>query len=125
MSYEAKIETFSDHIRAVVSGTRTPGTAVANADLVGQRLVELCQKTGIKKVLLVINLSGRLSATDAYDIVANSEQYGWSREFKLALVDLNAESLEDSFFTETVAVNRAYPMSVFDNEEEAKDWLLG
>jgi len=25
---------------------------------------------------------------------------------------------------ETVALNRAYPISVFDSEKEAKDWLL-
>ena len=125
MPYEAKIEAFSDHIRAEVSGTRVPGEAVADAGLVGQKVVDLCREKGIHKVLLAINLAGRLSAIDAYEIVSDSEQYGWSRELKTALVDLNAESLEDSFFTETVAVNRAFPMGVFDNEEEAKDWLLG
>jgi len=124
MPYDAKIQTFEDHIRAHVTGTRVPGQAVADADVVGEELVRLCREKGIYKVLLVLDLAGRLSAIDAYEIVSSSEQYGWSREFKLAFVDLNAESLEDSYFTETVAVNRAYAMSVFDNEEEAKAWLL-
>ena len=124
MPYDATIHTFDDYIRADVTGTRIPGQAVADADVVGEELVRLCRETGIKKVLLVIELTGRLSSVDAYEIVSSSEEYGWSREFKLAFVNLNAESLEDSYFTETVAVNRAYSMNVFDNEEEAKDWLL-
>lgn len=124
MPYETEIEVFPDYIRAEVSGTRAPGDSVVNADIVGQELVRLCREKGIEKVLLVLDLSGRLSVTDAYDIVANSEQYGWSRHMKLAFVDLNADSLEDSQFIETVALNRAFPISVFDNEEEARDWLL-
>jgi hypothetical protein len=124
MPYDATIQTFDDYIRADVTGTRVPGQVVADADVVGEELVSLCRETGIKKVLLVIELTGRLSAVDAYEIVSSSEQYGWSREFRLAFVNLNAESLEDSYFTETVAVNRAYSMNVFDNEEEAKAWLL-
>jgi hypothetical protein len=124
MPYDATIQTFDDYIRADVTGTRVPGQVVADADVVGEELVSLCPETGSKKVLLVIELTGRLSAVDAYEIVSSSEQYGWSREFRLAFVNLNAESLEDSYFTETVAVNRAYSMNVFDNEEEAKAWLL-
>ena len=124
MPYDVTIQPFDDHIRACVSGTRVPGQAVANADLVGKNLVELCREKRINKVLLVLDLSGRLSAVDAYEIVSSSEQYGWSREIKLAFVDLNSESLEDSYFTETVAVNRAFPMRVFDNEEDALHWLL-
>jgi hypothetical protein len=125
MPYQANIEALPNHIRAEVSGTRIPGEAVADASLVGQEIVRLCREKGIGRVLLVLNLSGRLSVTDAYDIVANSEQYGWSRQTKLAFVDLNRDSLKDSQFIETVAVNRAFPMAVFDNEEEARDWLLG
>jgi len=124
MPYDATIQTFENHVRAHVTGARVPGQAVADADIVGEELVTLCREKGINKILLVIELAGRLSAIDAYEIVSSSEQYGWSREFKLAFVDLNAESLEDSYFTETVAVNRAYSMSVFDDEEEAKVWLL-
>ena len=124
MPYDATIQTFDDYIRADVTGTRVPGQVVADADVVGEELVSLCRETGIKKVLLVIELTGRLSAVDAYEIVSSSEQYGWSREFRLAFVNLNAETLEDSYFTETVVVNRAYSMNVFDNEEEAKAWLL-
>jgi len=125
MPYDATIETFENHIRAYVTGTRVPGQAVTDADVVGEKLVELCRETDITRVLLVLDLAGRLSVTDAYEIVASSEQYGWSREFKVAFANLNAESLEDTYFTETVAVNRAYQMSVFDNEAEALDWLLG
>jgi len=125
MPYDAEIRTFEDYIRAQVTGTRLPGRAVADADVVGEKIVELCRETGIRNVLVVLDLAGRLSAIDAYEMVSSAEQYGWSRDFRLAFVDLNAESLQDVYFTETVAVNRAFSVSVFDNEEEAKNWLLG
>ncbi len=124
VAYQFEIHPNPDHIRVEVSGVRKPGQAVANANLVGEEITKVCRETGINQVLLLLNLSGRMSATDAYEIVTESGSYGWSRAFKLAFVDLNPESLPDSHFTETVAVNRAYRMKVFGNEADAKEWLL-
>jgi hypothetical protein len=61
---------------------------------------------------------------DSFDLVSISEEVGWKRDFHVAIVDLNSDTLEDARFTEVVAANRAYPIRVFDNEEDGKDWLL-
>ena len=74
--------------------------------------------------LLVLNLSGPLSPMDAFDIVSTSEEIGSQRQFRVAMVDQNTESAEDTHFTEIVAGNRAFPVRVFDNEQDALDWLL-
>jgi hypothetical protein len=124
MAYMAEIETRPDHIRVEVSGHRTPGKTVEDAGVVGRQIVAECRRSAIEKILLVLQLTGRMHPLDAYTLVTGSEDYGWSRSFKLAFVDLNAESHEDSLFTETVAVNRAYLMKVFDNEQDATEWLL-
>ena len=125
MPYETNIEVFPDHVRTDVTGVRITGEVVSNSDLLGQEMVRACSENSIHRILLVLHLTGRLSSIDAYEMVLNSEQYGWSRDMKMAIVDMNEESLQDSEFVETVAVTRAYPVSVFDNEEEARDWLLG
>ncbi len=80
-------------------------------------------KTGITDCLLVLNLKGPLSPMDSFDIVATSEEIGWQRHFRVAMVDCNTESAEDTHFTEVVASNRAFPVRVFDNEEDALAWL--
>jgi len=124
MAYQADIQTSRDHIRVEVSGRRAPGRTVIDAYDVGQRIVEECRKAAIEKVLLVSQLTGHIPALEAYEMITGLEDIGWSRSTKLAFVDMNSESHEESLFTETVAVNRAYFMKVFDNEEDARDWLL-
>lgn len=124
MPYQVHIKTQGDHIRALVSGTRAPGHEVEDSVHTWKQVANACRDTGIEKILAVFELEGRLSPIDAYDIVARTEEFGWSHAFKMAVVDLNKETLEDNLFAETVAVNRAYEIMVFDNEAEATDWLL-
>jgi len=124
MSYDFDIQARQDHIRVEVSGDRTAGDAVADAGLVGRQIVEKFRDSKIDRVLLVLKLSGRASAIDVFKIITESEQYGWSHDIKLAFVDMNAESIDDVKFAETVAFNRAYRVRVFDNEIDARRWLL-
>ena len=124
MSYEAEIETHENYIRVHVTGTRRYGDAAVEAGQVGRRIVEHCRNADIYRVLLVLNLSGRLTAVDSLDIVTQSREYGWDFAFKLAFVDTNKDSAEDVRFTETVAVNRSYTVRAFTDEAEALEWLL-
>ncbi len=57
-------------------------------------------------------------------VIEKIDEFGWSKHFRLALVDLNEESLKNNLFSETAAVNRGLQVLAFDNEPEAKDWLL-
>jgi len=125
MPYEANIQAHEDHLRVEVSGDREAGDAVADAGLVGQQIVEACRNSKIDRILLVLKLSGHASAIDIFEIVTGSEKYGWNHDIKAAFVDLNAESIDDVKFAETVAFNRAYRVRVFDNESAARQWLLG
>lgn len=124
MSYEVDIQTQPDYLRVTVTGQRRYGDAALEASQVGQQIVEACRNADNYRVLLVLNLRGRLSATDSYEIVENAKEYGWDHAFKLAFVDTNKESIDDVRFTETVAVNRAYSVRAFTDDAEALDWLL-
>lgn len=124
MPYEVQINALGDHVRVHVSGVRIPGREVEDSVGTWKQVADVCRETGIEKILTIFEIEGRLSPIDAYDIVARTKEFGWSHAFKMALVDLNPESLDDNVFAETVAVNRAYQIMVFDNEAEARDWLL-
>ena len=124
MAYDSHITEFPGYVRVHVCGQRAPGQSVADADHVGKMVVEYCKDNDIDRILLVLELEGRLGPLDAVGIVTHSPDYGWHHGLRLAFVDLNAESYRDSLFTETVAVNRSYSMKVFDNEQDAREWLL-
>ena len=124
MPYEIDIQTNENYVRVHVTGERRYGDAAMDASIAGRQIVEYCRAVNINRVLVVLNLRGRLSAFDSLEMVADSRHYGWDRKFKLAFVDTNSESADDVKFTETVAVNRAYLVKAFTDESKAVDWLL-
>lgn len=124
MPYETAFEIFDNYIRAEVSGDRRPGHEVADALHSGRQVSSACKTHGIYNLLVIFKMTGRLPAMYAHEIYSDPEAFGWSRDIKVALIDENPESQEDSLFSHTVAVNRAYNAQVFDDEDEALEWLL-
>jgi hypothetical protein len=124
MPYQTEIDVLDNHIRVVVTGERVPGHVADDASLVMEQTIEAIGSSGIRNCLIVLDLAGNLTAMDSFDMVSVSEEVGWKRDYRVAFVNLNPESLESAQFTEIVAGNRAYPLRVFGNEEDAKDWLL-
>lgn len=125
MPYKFCIEEQEDYIRVEVSGERIPGSEEEDAVRVWSCVAEVCEAKKIDRVLGIYKVTGRLPATAAHAIAFDPARFGWSRRFKLALVNLNEESRQDSLFLEDVAVSSGYQIRVFDNEEEGRTWLLG
>lgn len=121
--YQLTITEKSDYLLAEVSGERIPGQEAENALKFWGHIVELCKAKGFAKMLVITNLTGRLPASEAFKIGDSAFPLGWDRHFKVAYVDLNADSLEDNLFSETVAFNRGINAKVFGNVKEAKSWL--
>ena len=124
MPYEFDIQTNENYVRVHVTGERRYGDAAVEAGQTGRQIVEYCRAADIYRVLVILNLRGRLSAFDSLEMVSQSREYGWDHKFKLAFVDTNNDSADDVKFTETIAVNRAYSVRAFSNEAEAVDWLI-
>ena len=124
MPYELDIQLRENHVRVHVTGERRTGDAAFEAGQAGQHIVEFCRNAEVYRVLVVLNLSGRLSAIDSYEIVDQSKEYGWDFNYRLALVATNEDSADDVKFTETIAVNRAYSVKQFTDEAIALEWLL-
>ncbi len=126
MSYEFSITDEPEYIRVEVSGVRPPDVDKGLADVmqVWARVAERCRATRQKRVLAVLRLTGEVPIMGSYGVVTRADEFGWSRSFRLAVVDLNEESRRGNSFTETVAFNLGYPVCVFATESEAKAWLL-
>jgi len=125
MSYEVNIQEQQDHIRVEVSGERIPGHEEDDAIEVWSRVAKICAAQELDRILCIHRVTGRLPATAAHAIGFDPARFGWNRHLQLALVNLNEESRQDTLFLEDVAVSSGYQIRVFDNEEEARKWVLG
>ena len=124
MPYELDIQLHNNYVRVHATGERRYGDAAFEAGRAGQHIVEFCRNAEVYRVLVILDLSGRLSAVDSYEIVDQSKEYGWDHNYRLAFVATNEDSADDVKFTETIAVNRAYAVKQFADEAEALEWLL-
>lgn len=124
MPYDLKIQEHENYLRVEVSGERTPGSEVEDATSVWSHVAEVCREKNKDRILGIYNVTGRLSARAAHAIAYDPARFGYSKQFKLALVDFNEESRQDILFGEDVAVSGGYQVQVFENEEEARAWLL-
>jgi len=124
MPYEVSMKVQQDYIRVEVTGERIPGQEEVDAFRVWSRVAEVCHAKKIDRILSIYRVTGRLPARAAHAIAYDPRKFGWSKRFKLALVNLNEESQQDTLFVEDVAVSSGYRVRVFDNEQEAIPWLL-
>lgn len=123
MPYQTDIQVGDGYIRIAVSGERVPGQVAQDSAEVMEKTMEAIATSGITDCLLMLNLTGPLSPMDAFDVVSVSEEVGWKRHFRVAMVDCSSGSTADVQFTELVASNRAFPVRVFETEGEALEWL--
>jgi hypothetical protein len=124
MSYSVALREYPDHLRVEVSGEWTPGHELEDAVDVWTQVADCCRKSGLTRILSVWDVPGRLPPLVAYELVGARASGAWDRRFRLALVQLREERFKDSQFVETLAVNRGYNVRVFDNEPDARSWLL-
>jgi hypothetical protein len=128
MSYKVTIREKPDHIRVKVKGQWNPENELDDSLSVWIQVADFCrkrQKKGVIYILSVWDVPGHLSTVSAFEIGNAALEISRGLKFKLAVVQLHEERLKDSLFAEKVAVNRGIRAKVFDNEREAKKWLLG
>jgi hypothetical protein len=77
----------------------------------------------MKKLLIVSHAIGDYPTLNALQINSSLAEYGVHRSWKIAFVNLDKKSFEQIKFSETVAVNRGFWVSIFDNEGDARNWL--
>jgi hypothetical protein len=124
MSYIMNFEEKDDFLKVEITGTRTRRNELVDAIEVLSNVNEIGKAKNINKILLILRITGPLPSMVSYDIGNKAEELGWSRMFSVAAVTMDEYSMKSYLFIETVAVNRGYNVKIFDNEQDAKIWLL-
>jgi hypothetical protein len=124
MSYDVSITEHKDYLRVQMSGKRNSSQEPEDSIRAWTQITEACDKANLDRILVVSNITGRLETLAPLDIARSHESFGWSKHFKMAFVSFDEESWNDISFAETVGVNRGFFVKLFDNEQDAKAWLL-
>jgi hypothetical protein len=82
-----------------------------------------CAKTGHKKVLIEEDIEETVSIAEVYQLASELPQMGF-QGVRVAFFDRFAEHEDLNQFAELVATNRGLLARVFNNLEEAENWLL-
>ena len=124
MPYNTTFKENVDHLRVEVIGKRVQGSEVDDSIDVWTQVAEICKAKNINHILAILRITGKMPTMASFDIGSLAEKFGWSRGFRLAVVTEDEYSRKANLFTETVAVNRGFDVKIFDNENDAKSWLV-
>ena len=124
MAYSLDFQLKSEFLRVEISGDRTEGDLVTGARAAWTKVAATCRENNLSRILLVSSATGTYNTADGYDINSTLEECGVEKTWKIAFVNLDADSYHDIQFGETVAVNRGYWLRLFSTENDAMAWLL-
>ena len=117
--YHSTIEEHPTYLHARVVGPRTPENALRYLDEVNAA----CQRTGLVHVLLEMAFSGPSLGTTGIMRVIGERSADGAKLRRIAYVEASEDGQQRAKFAETVAVNRAVNVRLFDNVEDARRWL--
>ena len=122
MSYQLNSEIRTDYLYVEVSGPRTYDNVIA----ISKEIIKLSISHEASAVLLNISeLEGRLSIMDSWSLVTEDLENIRKLNIpvkKLALVDTKEHKNGYDFF-ETIAYNRGFLLKVFQEFNNAIEWL--
>lgn len=117
--YQLTLDERPAFLHAKVAGERTPENAMRCLDEVYQA----CVRTGIANVLLEMAFTGpSLGAPGIIKVIEHASANG-ARLGRIAYVEASLDGRQRAKFAETVAVNRAVNVRLFDDAEQAAAWL--
>ncbi len=120
MTYKLTIKQKPTYLHVIVTGRNSKETVKQYVE----EIFRECTARACFRVLIEERLEGpRLGTLDVFQIVSEGSNKILGMFTAIAYVDVNAES-DSMKFAETVAVNRALPITVFSTVADAEKWLL-
>lgn len=121
MTYELTIDQKPTYLHAIVTGRNSR----ENVARYLKAILRECKARRCFRVLIEEHLEGpRLGTLEVFEIASEGSVRAFGMLEAIAYVDVNAAG-DLMQFAETVAVNRALPVTVFSTVVEAETWLLG
>ncbi len=119
MSFEITFKDAPDYIHATVTGTNS-------RDAVAEYLIAIraeTEKRDCFRVLIEELLEGpRLGAMEVFSLASEGSMKALGKFEAIAYVDPKMGKMAE--FAETIAVNRGMPVSVFNDVDAAREWLV-
>jgi len=84
----------------------------------------ISKRKGYFRVLVEEHLEGQLTPAEMFEVCQELPELMRGIPLRIAHVDVVSEHLVDNELGETVAHNRGMEVKVFDNLDNALDWLL-
>jgi len=89
-----------------------------------QEVATACAARGMRSVLLDTRESStEMSAADVFELATSLEELGFTRPFKIAIVNRPKDQFDRAAFFEDCATNRGFPTKAFREFEAAVMWL--
>ncbi|MCW8945558.1 MAG: hypothetical protein OQL27_12360 [Sedimenticola sp.] len=123
MTYKLTFYEEEGYLKVTVEGSRSHTDPAKSGQMVVDQITKKCREIGSSRVMLISLLTGRYPPFANYQVVSSLEQKGVPKEWRLAYVNLDAESYKAVMFSETLAIKKGFQAKVFDNERDAHDWL--
>jgi hypothetical protein len=118
-AYQVTIDERPTYLHTKVVGPRTPENAIRYLE----EVYAACLRTGKSQVLLEMAFSGPSLGPSGILRVVSERSADGSRLRKIAYVETSMDGLQRAKFAETVAINRAVNVRLFENVDEAVHWL--
>jgi hypothetical protein len=96
--------------------------SVENSVSYARKIVAECKARGFPMVLVEENFKTQLSIADLFQVASEFSAVGGS--LKVAFVDRQKEHYKDNLFGLLVANNRGLNAKMFQDLDEAEEWLL-
>ena len=123
MTYKLDFNVEGNTLRVEIFGERPKDKLTQVSKEAWVEIVKVTREKNMKKLLIVSHAIGDYPTLNALQINSSLAEYGVHRSWKIAFVNLDKKSFEQIKFSETVAVNRGFWVSIFDNEGDARNWL--
>ena len=119
LPYQVTIEEKPAYLHAKVVGPRTPENAIRYLE----EVYAACLRTGLSQVLLEMALSGPSLGPSGILRVVSERSADGSKLRKIAYVEASMDGQQRAKFAETVAINRAVNVRLFESVDQAVRWL--
>jgi len=92
---------------------------------VWSQVAATCEESNCFNVLGIAKTKIPLEALDGYEHARLFRDLGIDHRFRIAWVETTADAVDLARFVELVLTNRGLSVHIFENEKEARVWLLG
>ncbi len=124
MPLKLKYRVFEAYLWVEFTGHRTSGQEVEEGIKTWKQVADIARKENQNRIMVVTKVKGRLPIVSVFNITDSLDVIGWRPDFIVAGVAPDKIAFTNLSIYEIIMQNHGYEGKMFENENEAKKWLL-